>query len=64
MKTNKELYGEQLPMDIPQEVIDDRVFKLARELDKEQKLHYIKRRQARVTKLVRAIEFWRNINEC
>ncbi len=63
MKTNRELYGSQKPMDIPQEVIDDRVELLTYELEKEQTMHLMVRKHAKVNRLLKAIEFWRTINE-
>jgi len=63
MKTTKYLYGEHTPMDIPKEVIQNRIALLDKELTAELAKHYSVRDVKRTNDLVKAKLFWENINK-
>ena len=63
MKTTSYLYGDNKPMDIPEEVIQNRIALLNKELDIELAKHYSIRDTRRTNDLVKAILFWENINK-
>ena len=58
MKSNKYLYGEQVPPPIPREVIHERIAILNDELFEINKVSYKDRDDKRRNALVNAIKFW------
>ena len=62
MKCNKYLYGEDTPMAIPEEVINNRLTILRRRLNVVMSQDYMNRDYSLKNDLVRAIKFWENIN--
>jgi len=48
---------------IPQSIIDSRIAILKKEIKKENKAHFLYRDLARIDEMVRAINFWSNIND-
>ena len=63
MLTDRYLYGtEEEVMEIPEEVIVRRVELLRANIDELLKVHYFERDNERINKVLKAIEFWTNIN--
>lgn len=63
MKTNSYLYGEEKPLEIPGEVIQDRLDKLETMLSKLLEVNLLQRDDARINTILKAINFWATINE-
>jgi hypothetical protein len=63
MKTTSYLYGDNKPMNIPDEVIQNRIALLDKELSAELARHYSVRNVKRTNDLVKAKLFWENINK-
>jgi len=63
MKLNSRLYGTHEVPKIPQSIIDSRIAILKKEIKKENKAHFLYRDLARIDEMVRAINFWSNIND-
>jgi len=57
-----ELYGTLDIEPIPQEVIDNRVNALKKHVGELLEVDYMKRDDSRITKVLKAIDFWENIN--
>ena len=64
MTKNQELYGDHIPMDIPEEVIVDRLDALEKELEKQLSTRIMDRNGELCNRIVKAQRFWRNINNC
>ncbi len=64
MRTNEYLYGADVEVpEIPAEITVRRVEALNDNLTELLKVHYFVRDNARVDAILKAIEFWENINE-
>ncbi len=64
MKDNSWLYGENVsPPDIPQDVVDKRLELLKTNLAKLLDHSYHVRDNARVSSVLKAIDFWESINK-
>jgi len=62
MTKTEYLYGtEEVPM-IPKEIIEKRINILNRNLEKLLKVSYMKREQERINKILKAINFWKDLN--
>jgi len=63
MKTTSYLYGlNNKPLDIPQDVINNRIKLLNDNLNKILKHNYLERDTKRMNDVLKAIEFWNSIN--
>ena len=63
MLSNTELYGTEDVPQIPQEVIDKRIELLTARFKELISVHYMKQDNQTINQVVKAREFWRNINE-
>ena len=62
MTKTEYLYGtEEVPM-IPEEIIEKRISILNKNLEKLLKVSYMEREQERVNKILKAINFWKELN--
>ena len=62
IEKRKYLYGDYEILDIPQEVIDNRIEILNKRLEEVLSVPYMERDGSLVNKLCDAISFWRSIN--
>jgi ribosomal protein L29 len=63
MSKTEYLYGTENIEHIPDEFIEYRIQKLNEHLKKLLNVHYLKRDIGRVNKVIKAIEFWKNIKD-
>jgi hypothetical protein len=63
LQTNEYLYGNETPLNIPPEVIQDRIYKLDKNLTELLKVDTLERDTSRINAVVRAKAFWEKINE-
>lgn len=63
MHRNEYLYGLYKPMSVPQEIIDDRVEALHKELEVQINVSFMQRDGNRCNAIIKAIKFWEDINK-